>query len=234
MPEHLKGCFAIGCGPSLNAIDVRQLAPYDTITFNRAFLAFDQWGFVPDYYACLDPIVLEDNLAEIEALIEQGAVRRFFLHKSAAQLLATASTRVELIELEEQPTFRTTLPLIGDFGNVGATSLQILAALGYRKIALVGVDGRYGIQPVDSDGETIVATSDEDHFRSDYLCGKRRLARPDMIKILGRWEAAAQGCAETGLQVCNASPGSALTCFPHLGIAEALAWISPKTPAGEV
>lgn len=47
----VKGCFLLGCGPSLNYVEVQRLAEDDTITFNRAYIAWGERGFVPTYYA---------------------------------------------------------------------------------------------------------------------------------------------------------------------------------------
>lgn len=64
--------------------------------------------------------------------------------------------------------FSTDISELTDFGNVGATSIQILGLLGYRRIAMVGVDARYShidekAVAADKDGFVLI-DDDPDHF----------------------------------------------------------------------
>lgn len=222
------GCFLIGTGPSLNKVDVTRLAAYDSITFNRAYIAWPEWGFTPTYYACVDPVALEDNAADIRRLTEESDVKRFFLNENAADFGIQPSKRVTLLHIREDTPFSLDLRTLTDFGNVGASSLQILAALGYKRVALVGVDARYSSLPeLDNGGDYVRMErgQDPDHFLPGYMEGRRRIARPDYDRLLGQWPQVAAECERVGLDVRNASPGSALTLFPVIGFAEALAWV---------
>ena len=49
-----KTAFVIGTGPSLRKIDMSKLKDKKTVTFNRAYIAFDDWGFDPTYYLSID------------------------------------------------------------------------------------------------------------------------------------------------------------------------------------
>ena len=46
--------FVIGSGPSLNKIDLSLLKDLNTFGMNRQYIAFDDWGFSPKYYAVID------------------------------------------------------------------------------------------------------------------------------------------------------------------------------------
>jgi len=46
--------FVIGSGPSLNKIDLSLLKDLNTFGMNRQYVAFDEWGFSPKYYAIVD------------------------------------------------------------------------------------------------------------------------------------------------------------------------------------
>jgi hypothetical protein len=222
------GCFLIGTGPSLNQVGVTRLAQYDTITFNRAYIAWPQWGFTPTYYACVDPVALEDNAADIRRLVAESSVRRFFLNENAAEFGINPSERVKLLHLQENAPFSLNLRTLTDFGNVGASSLQILSALGYKRVALVGVDARYSSLPELDNGEDYVRMQrgqDPDHFLPGYMEGRRRIVKPDYDRLLGQWPQVAAECQRIGLDVRNASPGSALKLFPMMEFADALDWI---------
>lgn len=124
-------------------------------------------------------------------------------------------------------TFSTDISALTDFGNVGATSIQILALLGYRRIAMIGVDARYSridARVADKDGFVLVA-DDPDHFCTEYVQGKRLKANPDLGKDIGQWPQVAKECASHEMEVRNASPESALDCFPATDFASAIEWV---------
>ncbi len=134
-----------------------------------------------------------------------------------------------LLHLQEDVPFSLDLRTLTDFGNVGASSLQILAALGYDCVALVGVDARYSSLPeLDKGGEYVRMGygQDPDHFLPGYMEGRRRIARPNYERLLGQWPQVAAECRRIGLDVRNASPGSALTLFPSIAFVDALDWIN--------
>ncbi len=224
------GCFLIGCGPSLNRTDVRRLADFDTITFNRAYVAWHEWAFTPTYYACFDPIALDDNVDEINGLIDTSSVRRFFLSDAGRDMGFRQSDRIAWVTLVDGGHFSVDPRALGDFGNVGASSLQILAALGYRRVAMVGVDARY--EDISPEGGIDRPRGDRDHFHPDYYGGRRRNSRPDLNKVLGRWPDVAEASTRAGMDVRNATPGSALDCFDEVDYQDALAWVGrPDDPS---
>lgn len=231
LDNSVKGCFLLGCGPSLNYVELQRLAEYDTITFNRAYIAWGEWGFVPSYYACFDPIALVDNLAEIKQLIERSPVKRFFLNEVAAQFGLKQSDRVTLVKLLDKGQFSTNFRRLGDFGNVGASSLQVLGAMDYRRVVMVGIDARYTTvnPPGTNDQELIRVDHDQDHFSPEYMRGKIRMAKPDLDKLIGRWPEVAEQCKRYGMEVRNASPGSALKCFASMQLEIALSWIAKRS-----
>lgn len=224
-----KGCFLIGCGPSLNKIDVPFLANFDTITFNRAFIAWDAWEFTPNYYACLDPIGLGDNASEIKLLVETYPETTFFLNSIASKFGIPSSRNVVLVTMKIGRIFSTDLNCLTDFGNVGASSLQILAILGYNKVVMVGVDGAYTFNddasPVKGDPSFVIVGNDVDHFSPKYNVGKRRISQPNLENLLGKWPIVAQECKKRGMSVVNASPRTMLKCFPVVSFETALGWI---------
>ena len=206
----------MGSGPSLKSVDIGRLAEYDTIAFNRSYVAWDRWGFHPTYYACFDAMSLRDNAQEIMELIRESSVSRFFLHEAAAEWDIGPSDRVQLVRLAGD-SFSTELGGLADFGNVGASSLQVLAGLRYRRVALVGVDARYSTAP---------GAGPQDYFTPEYAAGKVGRADPDWHFILEQWPTVAEACGQAGMEVRNASPESALSCFEPITFEDALSWVS--------
>ena len=224
------GCVLIGSGPSLNRIDVGRLASTDTIAFHRSYVAWDQWGFAPTLYACLDEIGFASSAAEIGELVRIHRGTRFFLADRAAQFGIGPSRRVSHVRLVQGDRFGTDVAELTDFGNVGATCLQLLALLGYRRVLLVGVDARY----VELDQQTTLRDEDgylrvehdPNHFFPGYIRRQNPRAKPDLERILGRWPRVAAECARVGLDVRNASPGSALDCFPVSDFESGMSWVA--------
>jgi hypothetical protein len=212
-------------------VDVGRIAPCPAIAFNRSYVAWQKWGFDPTYYACLDPMGLEGNAAEIRALVKAASETRFFLGAQAIRLGIGPAPNVTYVNVIDGVKFSTDLSAIGDFGNVGATSLQILAHLGFCRVGMVGVDGRYphaeklARQPSAASCYSRVE-HDSDHFSDDYGQGKRRPASVDLGRVLGRWSDVAEQCRLAGLNVRNASPGTALTCFPRAEFDDVFHWVT--------
>jgi hypothetical protein len=208
----------IGSGPSLNRIDPRRLAAYDSIAFNRSWLAWGDWGFAPRYHACLDPASIALIGPEMRPVIAAHAATRFFLHNDAAKAGIKASDRVTLCGLVTGERFADSFSSLTDFGNVGAASLQVLHALRYRKVLMVGVDGDY---LPEKDVE-----SDANHFREDYARGRHPLTPALRARYTGQWSVVAAECRRCGIEVRNASPGTVLTCLDTIDFDDGLDWLS--------
>ncbi len=223
------GCFLVGSGPSLNFIDIERLINVDTISFNRSYVAWEKWGFTPKFYACLDPNGVEGNAQELLELIKKVSQTHFFLNANAQMLGLDCADNVSLVQLVSGHEFSTDLSVATDFGNVGATAIQLLGLLGYNRIALVGVDARYkhfnaDVNDVD-ENNFIIVHDDPDHFCPEYGRGKRRPLGYKVESVLGRWPMVARECARKSIEVRNSSIGSALECFPFLGFDDALEWV---------
>jgi len=225
MPDPAQGAVLIGSGPSLNRIDPRRLAGYDTIAFNRSWVAWPNWGFAPAYHACLDPASMAIIGPDLAPVVARHRDTRFFFHGSAAGFGIEASDRVSLCDLVPGSSFGTSLSALTDYGNVGSISMQVLYLLGYRKVLMVGVDGDY--LP-----ETDVSR-DHNHFRPDYATGRVPLTPELRVRYTAGWPAVAAECERLALQVRNASPGTVLTCFETADLTEGLAWIA-RNPVSAV
>lgn len=208
----------IGSGPSLRHVDPRQLRRFDTIAFNRSYLAWKDWGFAPVYHACLDPSTMAIIGRELPAVIAAFPDTHFFLHRNATSSGVEPGRCVTLVELMEGTRFSESTARLTDFGNVGAISLQLLALLGYARVLMVGVDGHYA--PESESGE------DVNHFRDDYAAG--RIPLNDMLRhrYTAAWPMVAAECRRCGLDVRNASPGTALSCFAEIDFPAGLEWLS--------
>ena len=224
-----RGIIIIGSGPSLATVDVAALKNYPTIAFNRSFIAYDEWGFSPNYYVCIDHIALKDNLPEIKSLAEEGRIEKIFVRDSAKTLGLPALPGIYFLGIVNQYRFSTDLGALGMFNNVAAVSIQILAALGYRRILMLGIDARYETQStaeIMDQPYHLRATRDDgtNHFRSDYYGKGCDFTRHNMEKQMSGWQALTRALPAS-VQVRNATEGTALTCIPKISLKNGLRWI---------
>lgn len=213
----MSAIVVIGSGTSLNDVDLRRLAGLPTLAFNRSYMAWDSWPFRPTYFACLDPLAVAAIGADLRLAVD-GRVMSFLDRSARGCHLPGDRGDVRYCETSSAHTPAARIDRLHDFGNVGATSLQIVAALGFATAIMVGFDGFYS----HPGGASVTAGHhDPDHFRSDYRRGVPVVTR-DLATFTAGWPSAASFCREAGLSVINASTRSAIDVFPRCSLDEAL------------
>jgi hypothetical protein len=105
---------------------------------------------------------------------------------------------------------------IADCGTVGASSVQLAGALGFRRIVLLGFDADYALAGQDPRA---------DHFHPEYRAGIEPLVVTDREFMLRGWESIARLCGQHDIRIVNASRKAGLVLFPQMPIEEALAWL---------
>ena len=164
-----KEAFIIGTGPSLKKIDMTKLKDKITITFNRAYVAFDDWGFDPTYYLAIDSNDIRSVYKDINNLVLNSNIKKFFLIKTNDNQRHTTTdfqdgdivsnenmyVKSNKIRLIHPTNYSYDYPLLCDTiesenmintslpPNAGFLGLKMLYHEGYRKIYLLGMDARY-------------------------------------------------------------------------------------------
>ena len=210
-----RTAFVIGTGPSLNDIDMEKLKNYDCVTFNRAYIAFDDWGFVPQYYLAIDGNDIRSVYKDINNLAIDNPSSKFFIlddenhnkiHPPDAFQDKDKKTslfdwkRENLYRIyQKNSTFRgyidkkdAYLPVVPNAGWMG---VELLYALGYKTIAFVGCDSRYEDSQESNKDITMVggeyishADTDVNHFRADYFGKDIHFGKPNASQILKIWK----------------------------------------------
>ena len=157
----INTCIVIGNGPSLRGFDLHRLNGFTTLGMNAAYRHWDQIGWYPTYYACLDDQLIKTHHAEIERLYAHGLVRKVFVHGSffdyhPHRLIHPDFTSFDQtaghwyyhnnaqalgwLPLYDRPAFK-----MSDKSKIttGAHSVRYVANLGHDRIVLLGVDLRY-------------------------------------------------------------------------------------------
>ncbi len=164
-----KTAYIIGTGPSLNKIDIKKLAKEKTITFNRAYIAFDDWGFTPTYYLAIDGNDIRSCYKDINNLVINSSVEKFFLYKltdnqkhfakhfqdndfkgnediyvkSDKIILLNAINGNDYSPKVDDLTLNENILTTSILPNAGFMGLKALLFLGYKRIVLVGMDSKY-------------------------------------------------------------------------------------------
>ena len=162
-----KLAWVIGTGPSLRNIDMSMLKDQTTITFNRAYVAFEDWGFEPTYYLAIDSNDIRAMYKDINSLIINSKIKKFFLSPcddndihgpESFQDQEKVTSRFGMYEksdkvfyIEQGSSFLegTEIDLKHNIftthhhPNAGWLGVKALYALGYDEVAFVGCDSRY-------------------------------------------------------------------------------------------
>ena len=212
-----KTAILIGTGPSLREIDIKLLKDWDTMTFNRAYIAFEDWGFDPTYYVSIDSNDLRAMYKDINGIITNSKIKYFFLadcqdnvfhseihfqnrKKVSAEDMFISQPNVLSIRKSSHRFGNISFePHTGGidmhhYPNVGLVGLCILRAMGYEEVALIGCDARYrddteSNKYIEVDGNEYHSTKDFDlnHFRNDYFGKGMRFGRPNEKQIIAMW-----------------------------------------------
>jgi hypothetical protein len=197
--RHSDICIVIGNGPSLNAVPRDFLYKHDTFGTNRIYLKF-----VPEFYAAVNPLVVEQWIEDIQAL------------DSTAKFVPVAfSGRVAgAFPLVSKPLAHFARePWKGIYEGFTVTyvALQLAFYMGYRTVLLVGVDHRYKFdgQP---NQEKVLEGDDPNHFDKSYFRGMR-WNNPDLERSELAYQMAKTNFEQDGRRIINLGPDSALEIF---------------------
>lgn len=197
-------CVVIGNGPSLRSVPDDFLRQYHTFGSNRVYLRF-----VPDFYVVVNPLVIEQNRQDIEALDATKFVRE-----------GMGLTGYQLRKGLKAPFSREPDKWVNEGYTVTHVSLQLAYWMGFATVLLVGVDHRYTF--AGDPNETLTMSGDDpNHFDPAYFRGQRWQA-PDLMKSETYYRHAEIAYREAGRKIINLGPDSDLTVFEKGRIEE---WI---------
>jgi hypothetical protein len=188
----------LGSGPSLTAAQVEAVRGLRVIAVNDTF-RLCPWADV--LYAC-DKGWWDHHT---DALQFAGLKVSGWLPDRGPAPIEHPAVRVVL--LSDEPGYSNRPDVIRHGANSGHQALQLAAHFGASTVILLGLDMRFA-----SDGRS--------HFFGDH---PDKLRAPMALdRFLALFEAAAPDYAQHGVRVINATPESALTCFPMMSLEAAL------------
>lgn len=221
----------LGNGPSLKGFDLERFRPFDVIGMNAAYRYWDQVGWYPDYYICLDLVVGVSHKDAITRLIrerEKNGIRRFFLRRNLIDLFEPEVRKSGAVV--EFDALRESLPLFApDSVTTGSHAALVGAMLGYARMILMGIDCNY-VEQVDgavSRGGKVLEIESAPCANPNYFFdGYQQKGdlynvpnpRPDLH--VSAWRDVAPILARRGVTVWNGSSISRVDAFPFRDFAD--------------
>lgn len=198
-------CFIIGNGPSLRTSDLECLHENNEITFaaNQIYKIFDQVKWRPDYYCCVDDLLIQqyiDNITVINCkdkfLFDYFNYSYGVEKKQDIQYIHIKGLAYEI----EPPKFSSDISKEIYMGyTVTYAMLQIACYMGFKEIYLIGVDH--------SDWGK--------HFIEDYIEIETYPYIYDDKSLLA-YKSSKEYCDEKNIKVYNATRGGKLEVFSRV------------------
>lgn len=195
--------FILGGGDSLRGFDCSPLRNFGWIlTINSSY-----WTA-----PFCDALYFNDHTWWSQPRVAGGPARRVELCKSKCTLITTsravkreAPDRVHRIYTMSGVPFRVGSGPVRQGRSSGHTAISLAAARGGKRLILLGYDMRI--------------VGGRSHHHNEYSTNNDKLYSRDFIPAFQGWNEVAVKC---GVQVLNATPGSALKEFPRVNLEDVL------------
>jgi len=203
-------CVVIGNGPSLQDVPLSFLHKYDSFGSNRIYML----PFSPMFYACVNPLVLDQFSAEISHLDSQAK----FIAESHSELVPGCFS----LHSGSVPTFsREPWRSIYEGFTVTYVLLQLAFFIGYDSVLMIGVDHRYLMDGRPNE-QTVRSGDDPNHFHPDYFGKGSVWNNPDLASSERSYHMAKSVFEDAGKRIINLTPNSALDVFDKAELADYL------------
>ena len=221
----------LGNGPSMAGFDFARFENFDTIGMNAAYRYWDQIGWYPTYYICLDKVVGLSHKEEIARLIKergQNGIELFVLRRNLLDEMDPEIADLDVIwDFDE---FRNDLEAMDAMPiTTGSHASLVGALLGYKRMVLMGIDCNY-VEKVDGavarEGTMLELTKTPDKndnyfFEGYQVAGdKYNVPNPSPDLHLNSWRAVGETHEKRGVKVWNGSAISRVDAFVKRDFAE--------------
>jgi hypothetical protein len=139
LKDKYKGerCFIIGNGPSLKPEDLERLKGEYTFASNKIYKIFNKTNWRPTFYMVVDPIVLEENVKDINLVeAKMNFTLKCYKHLFHADIYFNNN-----LSENKRGTFSTNImESLYSSGTVSYHLLQIAHYMGFSEVYLLGHD----------------------------------------------------------------------------------------------
>jgi hypothetical protein len=210
-------CFLLGCGPSLNAVDLGKLEGHKVMGVNGTALID---GLNLDYFVTVSNYFWKSHQKDLSDLECRRFIPYFlreFLESNSPTvwLNSIADKEYKILDVEKPWKFSydpDRFIFLG--GTVIFVCLQILYYLGYEEVVVLGLDHDYGIDKNDVPraGKSVSSDSLKAHFKKDYY-RKGEQVHIDLHGMERAYDLAEEAFRANGRRILNATPGTKLETF---------------------
>jgi len=209
-------CFIMANGPSLGAMDLRALAGEFTISMNRAYILYSQWGFTPSYYVCINELVLEQFADDISQLNMPRFVNFNRRHCFAGASNEPMYLRVGLGLADR---FRGDISgTVSSGGTVTFACLQLAYFMGFTEVILIGLDHNFVEKGVPNTTEVRQQARDESHCHPDYFPQGIKWQLPDLYRSELAYALARQAFEADGRRIVDATHNGKCQVFDKVDL----------------
>ena len=171
--------FLIANGPSLAQMDLTPLKHKITFGMNRIYLLEEKMGFSPNYFSCINELVLEQFSPEIDSL---NSIK--YLNYNRNSLFTKGKSNYFLktkLALKDKFSYK---PFNGVYsgGTVTYVALQLIYALGFSEVIIIGLDHNFKDKGIPNKTEIRKTELDDNHFHPDYFPKGFKWQLPDLLR----------------------------------------------------
>jgi hypothetical protein len=205
-------------GPSLNLVDFDRLQGVFVVGLNKINLLFNRTNMRPDMIVATNPSVITQN----RAFYENTEIPLFLSSRAYTRGLIKTSSAMHFIHSALVPGFaRDCSVSINPSHTVTATALQLIFHLGFKQVALVGLDHNFAVK---GPSNALISGVSEDfsHFDPTYFADVA-WELPDLVESEIGYMRAKEAFEGAGRLVVNATEGGCLEVFERMHIDKFLA-----------
>ncbi len=219
--KNINTAVILGNGPSLKGFDFQNFKDFDVFGMNVAYRYWEQIGWYPKYYSCLDLVVGMHHKNAIEEMIEYSDKLNIELFLLRDNLIKELSIKKNAHRIVNFDLIRHNHPAL-EYKRVttGSHTTAWATALGYKDIYLMGIDCNYkqfvdGSKKVDG---TVLEIEKECENPNYFFKGyqqtgdKYNIPNPSDDLHLISWKEVSKLIPDD-VAILNANPKSALDVF---------------------
>ncbi len=200
-----KRCFIMANGPSLAKMDLSALKNEITMSMNRAYLLYEDWGFTPSYYVCINELVLEqfaDDISNLELPRFVNFNRRgYFNNYLNDDKLMFLRFGFKLNDEFNGDVTQT----ISSGGTVTFACLQLAYYMGFDEVVIIGMDHNFVEKGRPNKTEVRKTERDESHCHPDYFPKGIKWQLPDLYRSELAYKMARQAYEDDGRRIVDAT-----------------------------
>lgn len=216
-----KRCFIIGNGPSLTPADLDMLKDEYTFASNKIYKLFNKTTWRPTFYMVVDPIVLQENVDEINQVKANNTFTlKYYKHLFKADIYFNNN-----LNKNQRGAFSTNImESLYSSGTVSYHLLQIAHYMGFSEVYLLGHD--YNFKGAISRTRDLSFLKKEAnsqlYFSNNYIREDEKKAGQAPEEMYFGMEKAKKVFESSGRQIYNATRVTYLDVFDKINFNELL------------